>query len=133
MLSGHLAARALLAGRPEDYDGLWKLRLSGLLRTGIVNRFLYRKLGDRGYTAFLRILGRTADPRLWLGRQYRPSLLTKALYPVARRAVRTSRRETPCVEEGCECTWCRCGRDEAPAERSQTPSEAAVVQTGAAP
>jgi flavin-dependent dehydrogenase len=129
MLSGHLAAQAILAGRPGDYEKLWTKRLKGLLRTGIVNRFLFRNLGDAGYNAFLRFFSRLPDPRGWLGSQYRSSPLKQALYPIAARAVRSRRREIPCVEGLCECTWCRCFRDRAPAERTETPSATA----GAAP
>lgn len=114
MLSGSLAARALLSGGREAYDRLWEARLGGLLRAGIVNRFLYGRLGDAGYTGFARLLGRARDPRTWLGRRYRPSLLTTLLYPIARRAVRSSRRPAGCPHEGCDCTWCRCQHVRAP-------------------
>ncbi|HEU5261559.1 MAG TPA: NAD(P)/FAD-dependent oxidoreductase [Gemmatimonadales bacterium] len=108
MVSGSLAARSLVSGRPEDYDRMWGERLGGLLRTGTVNRFIYEKLGERGYIVLARWLDRAADPRASLRWLYRPSLLTKLLYPIARRAVRSSRRETQCPLEGCDCTWCRC-------------------------
>ncbi len=131
IISGHLAARAILSGHPEHYDQLWKQRLSGLLRTGIVNRFLFRSLGDVGYTAFLRILNRATDPALWLGRQYRPSLLKKALYPIARRAVRTARKDPRCERE-CECTWCRCWRDREREECAGTLPREGGTSSGAA-
>lgn len=114
LLSGGLAARALLSDGREDYDDLWRARLGGLLRTGIVNRFLYGKLGDAGYTGFARMLGRAEDPRAWLGRRYRPSLPTRLLYPIARRAVQSSRRQASCPDDGCDCTWCRCQHPAAP-------------------
>jgi len=92
MLSGTLAARSLVSGRLEDYDRLWEKRLGGLLRTGIVNRYMYGKLGARGYRGLAWLLDRTADPRSLLGRLYRPSLLARLLYPIARQSVRSSRR-----------------------------------------
>jgi flavin-dependent dehydrogenase len=109
MVSGHLAARALIEDRPEDYDRLWTGRLAGLLRTGMVNRYLYEKLGDRGYAAFTRQGDRAADARTWLRRHYGGSLLKRALFPVANRAALARQKELAlCVMEGCDCTWCRC-------------------------
>ncbi len=85
LLSGSLAARALVSGRVEDYDRLWKRRLGGILRAGVVNRLLYATLAERGYAGLLWLLDRTPDPRAWLRRLYRPSLVTSLLYPLARR------------------------------------------------
>jgi len=87
MLSGSLAARSLVSGRLEDYDRLWGERLGGLLRTGIVNRFIYGKLGALGYRGLAWLLDRASDPRALLGRLYRPSLLTRLLYPMARQSI----------------------------------------------
>jgi len=111
MVSGTLAAGSLVSRRPEDYDRMWGERLGGLLRTGIVNRFVYGKLGDRGYMVLAYLLDRAADPRAWLARQYRPSLLKTLLAPIARRSVRSTRRNSLCPVEGCDCTWCRCQHD----------------------
>ena len=84
MLSGSLAAQALVSGRADDYDRLWRQRLGGILRAGLVNRLLYATLAERGYAGLLWLLDRTPDPRAWLRRLYRPSLLTTLLYPLTR-------------------------------------------------
>ena len=114
MASGHLAGRALLAGGPEAYDGLWKSRFGGLMRAGLVNRFVLERMGPIAYGVIARRLARTPDPRGWLGRRYRPSWITGALYPIAARASRWPRDGRLCVEEGCDCTWCRCTHAQAP-------------------
>jgi len=108
LLSGHLAAQAVVSDRWEDYDHLWGARLGGSLRAGIVNRFLYGKLGARGYAGLTGLLDRSDDPRGWLRRRYGPSLFKSLLYPVARRSVQSSRRQQECTLEECDCTWCRC-------------------------
>jgi hypothetical protein len=81
MRSGALAARALIEGK--DYDALCRRELRPWLRTSIVNRALFSLLGNRGYPWFL---GRAAsmDAREFLRRQYRPSVLKRALEPWAR-------------------------------------------------
>src|SRR3989475_10210579 len=68
MLSGTLAARSLVSGRLEDYDRLWEKRLGGLLRTGVVNRYMSGKLGARGDRAPPRARDRAAAPRSVLRR-----------------------------------------------------------------
>ncbi len=108
MLSGHLAAQSVLDGAPQKYDSVWQDRLGGQLRSSIVNRYLYEKLGDGGYTGLLRHADEGADPRAWLRDYYAESWWKSALFPLARRAVRTSRKEAACPMEGCDCTWCHC-------------------------
>ena len=107
IVSGHLAAVSMLNGHPEDYDFYWRARFGGLLRTGMVNRYLYEKLGDSGYVAFTKRIDRARDARVWLRRQYGSSLIKRALLPLACRAAR-GRAEALCVMESCDCTWCRC-------------------------
>ena len=84
LLSGQLAARALLAGRPGDYDRLWRQRLGGTMRASTVLRFFYSHIGDRGYRVFLRTLSSAPDPRAWLRRRYSASRWKRVLYPLVR-------------------------------------------------
>ena len=86
VLSGHLAARAVLAGRPHDYDRLWRERLGGTLCASTVLRFFYSRIGDRGYPLFLRLLSGAPDPRAWLRRRYTASRWKRAVYPLLRHA-----------------------------------------------
>ena len=92
LLSGHLAARALAGGHPEEYDRLWKKRFGGLLRTSFVNRFFYARMGHPGYRWLMRALRRAPDPREWLCRFYAPRFWKKLLSPLAARADGWSRR-----------------------------------------
>lgn len=108
MLSGHLAARAILAGQPTSYDGLWRTRLAGQIRAAMVNRFIFERLGDRGYGWLLAGASRAADARTWLRHRYAPSLAKSCLWPVARAAMHSRIRHRECAEAGCDCTWCRC-------------------------
>jgi flavin-dependent dehydrogenase len=43
LLSGYLAARAVLSG--VDYDCLWKRRFGGLQRASVVNRYFFARMG----------------------------------------------------------------------------------------
>jgi flavin-dependent dehydrogenase len=71
IVSGHLAARALVSGRPREFDRLWRERLGGLLAASFANRSLYRRAGDFGYALLIRRLARV-DAREFLHRLYAP-------------------------------------------------------------
>ena len=84
LLSGSLAARALLSG--ADYDRLWKRRFGGLQRTSVVNRYVFSRMGHPGYRWLMRALSRAPDPRDWLRRFYAPSFCKSLWAPLAARA-----------------------------------------------
>lgn len=107
MVSGHLAARALLERSPESYDRAWRARLGGLMRTSLVNRYAFARMGDRGYAKLMRSIARVRDARRWLRQHYTPSLAKLLLLPLARCVVRSRRRPPSCPLADCDCTWCR--------------------------
>lgn len=112
IVSGHLAAQAWLDGRPTAYDRLARDRLGGLLRLAIVNRYLYERLGNRGYARLMRAIDRTADARTWLRRFYTRGSLRRLLLPWARwRLGRKRALVRDDCPEGCDCTWCRCDHE----------------------
>jgi flavin-dependent dehydrogenase len=85
MVSGHLAARALMDGRPGTYDRLWRERFGNLLKLAVVNRIIYERLGDSGYAGLLRKIGDAPDARDWMAGYYGSGLLKKMLYPFVSR------------------------------------------------
>ncbi len=108
LLSGHLAARAIVSHEPGSYERLWRGRIGGHMQTSIVNRFLYKKLGDPGYRWLFRSIGRAGNPRSWLRKYYAPSLWKGAVLPLARRSANSTRKATEFIHDGCDCTWCKC-------------------------
>ncbi len=81
MLSGHLAARALLTG--ERYDALVAQHLRSGLRAGFVNRLMFDRLGDRGYRWLARWLS-WGDGRRRVRRLYAFSTWHWVLWPLVR-------------------------------------------------
>lgn len=109
LLSGHIAARAVMEGRPERYDALWNGRFRGLLRLGMVNRYLYERLGNSGYTRLLRRIDRSTDAREFLRRWYSEGVFRRWLFPLAQQKFRSDGRALiKDCPDGCDCTWCRC-------------------------
>lgn len=104
--SGILAARSLIDG--DDYPALWRRELLPSLRAGIANRFIFNAVGDHGWRWILRRLSRS-DTRDGLRRLYRPSALTRLVYPLAARRYRVPLRDPSCDHAGCGCVWCTHG------------------------
>lgn len=104
--SGILAARSLIDG--TDYRESWQKELLPLLRTGISNRFIFNHVGDRGWRRVLRGLSRS-DPAEKLLKLYRPSMLTRLVFPIAHRRCRASLIDPSCDHVDCSCVWCQCG------------------------
>ena len=92
LVSGHMAARALVEKTPRDYETSLRERFAGFLRTSVVNRFIYERMGDSGYAWLLRRIARASDARDWLRRFYAPSLWKSLCFPVARSALEAGRR-----------------------------------------
>ncbi len=108
--SGYLAARSIIEG--DSHDRLWRRELRPLLRTSVVNRFLFELAGHRGYRRLVAWMERSRDPRAVMRRQYRPWWPKRALYPLVYPFYfRRSRfRDYSCSHEDCACVWCRCQR-----------------------
>lgn len=103
--SGLLAAQSIIQG--TDYTSLWCRELRPLLRAGIVNRFIFNLVGERGWRAAVRRLSRE-DTRLVLRRFYRPSALSRLVFPVAWLRYRAQLRDRSCDHIDCQCVWCEC-------------------------
>lgn len=104
--SGILAARSLTEG--TEYTRLWRRELLPLLRTGVSNRFIFNTIGARGRRWALRGLSRS-DTAAKLGRLYRPSVLTRLVYPLAVWRYRAPLGDPSCDHVACDCVWCRHG------------------------
>ncbi len=109
--SGLLAARSILEG--SDYTKLWRRELLPLLRTGVVNRFLFNTIGDTGKRLALKRLSE-GDVRLTLQHFYQPWLLSRILFPIAQFRYRAPLRDESCDHDNCHCVWCQCQREQRP-------------------
>lgn len=108
MISGCLAAKAWLAEKPEGYDALWRQALGGRMRAGIVNRWLFSRLGNHGYRRLLNALATSNDARAQLMQHHQERWYTRLLFPLAHKMLPSRRAENRCNDPECSCTWCRC-------------------------
>ncbi|MEX2472815.1 MAG: hypothetical protein WEA34_11575, partial [Gemmatimonadota bacterium] len=81
MVSGHLAGKAYASGDLDRYEADCRERLLGFVRSASVNRYLYRRGGDRRYRYLVRGLCR-GDARTWLRRHYVGGWWSPLLYPL---------------------------------------------------
>jgi len=79
--SGHLAARCLIEG--QDYAQAAADMFAGSLRASVVNRFIWERLGNKGYTFFMKLGKRSKDPRRFLLDFFRYSALRRLAFPLA--------------------------------------------------
>ncbi len=103
--SGVMAAHSLLHG--EDYDRRWKQELGPQMEASVVNRQIFRRLGNRGYRLFLRVVTRRRDVRAFLYRYYGMSRTKRLLLPWAQARYRSNRKDLACHDPGCDCIWCQ--------------------------
>lgn len=108
---GLLAARSIIDG--VDYTSLWCRELLPLLRTGTVNRFLFNTVGHGGWRVAMRRLS-AGDAGLALRRLYRPSFMSRLLFPLARLRYRAPLRDRSCNHRDCPCVWCEHGTEAPP-------------------
>lgn len=115
LLSGHYAARALLEGGAELYNPFWKKRLGGLMDLAMINRGIFERLGDFGYTRLVQSIGKAPDTRDWMRRYYGKLWPKKLLYPLVRRRLSGRANLLDCCRmDDCDCTLCRCSHGEQP-------------------
>jgi len=125
--SGILAARSLIEG--IDYTAAWHRELLPLLRTGTSNRFIFNTIGERGWRWALRGLSRSAAAtKLW--RLYRPSVLTRLIYPFAAWRYRARLQDPSCDHVACDCVWCTHGTREAAMDARQVPEAKGIAADG---
>ncbi len=108
ILSGYFAAQSILNG--ASYSSFIKEHLHPTVRASLVNRFLYERFGNRGYSYWIRYCGRVKNPRDFFRKRYAPSLWKSLLFPVAYAysSYRRRYRDESCSHEDCTCVWCRC-------------------------
>ena len=79
LISGVLAARSIIEGR--SYDELWRVRLLPHLKASLINRAVYRRLGNVAKRGLWYMTGRNKRPERFMRWLYNFSALHQALYP----------------------------------------------------
>lgn len=107
MHSGYLAALSII--EHQSYTELCKQHLIPKLKASLVNRWLFTRLKDLGYTIMLDRLAGKDDIMPLLKTQYNSSWYKKTLFPVAKQAFETRLEDKQCMHEECSCVWCKHG------------------------
>jgi hypothetical protein len=67
-------------------------------------------MGDAGYARYIPLVTRHADGRAVLRNRYGPAWWKSLLFHAVRPAMARRLAAPPIMEEGCDCTFCRCAR-----------------------
>lgn len=78
------AGLALTRDAMRDYERLWRRELGPMMKTSLVNRYFYARLGESGYVGLLRNISRAGDVRDWLRNYYAPSWLKMLWFQIAK-------------------------------------------------
>ena len=98
--SGYLAAKCIIHG--EDYDILWRKHFGNQLLSSLLNRLLFEKCGNIGYTYLLRIAQHLDFQKAGYFVQ-NPSTLRQ----IAANTVKRFSRNSSNCKHGDRCAWCR--------------------------
>ncbi len=80
--SGYLAAKSIIENK--NYDDLIKYKFRNQLKTSIVNRFLFERLGNKGYQLLISKTKNVNEPISFLNKHYNPSFNKKLIYPISK-------------------------------------------------
>lgn len=80
--SGYLVAKSIIENK--NYDDLIKYKFRNQLKTSIVNRFLFERLGNRGYQLLISKTKNVNEPISFLNKHYNPSFIKKLIYPISK-------------------------------------------------
>jgi flavin-dependent dehydrogenase len=81
ILSGYLAAKSIIDN--EDYTKLIEKNFQNYLKNSLVNRFLWEKLGNKGYKGLLEVSKIYGDPYFLLNKEYNYGLSKRLIFPIA--------------------------------------------------
>ncbi len=90
LLSGFLAARSIIEG--IDYDFLIKREMEKSLHSSLVNRYLFEKLGNRGYRVLIRKMAKSDDIFRFMNNWYGWRRYKGVILPLAKRWLRKKER-----------------------------------------
>jgi len=101
LLSGAAAGRALADRQPAAYETFWKHRLRDYHKTAACNRWLYARLGDRGYRELLKHYPAARDIRERMHHAYAPRLWKRLWYDIFLYRHQTAVLN---IHHSCDCT-----------------------------
>lgn len=107
MLSGYYAAQSII--NDTSYKDLCMTHLVPKFQTSLANRWLFAHLTNYGYSFLLSKLESFDDVIPPLRKHYNQSISKKMIFRIANRWYKTKLINKQCLNEHCDCVWCRHG------------------------
>lgn len=109
MQSGYLAARSIIEN--ISYNDLCKTYIKPKMEASLINRWMFARLGNKGYTVILNRLVKKKDIIPDLQKRYNMSGIKKwAFLPIAKLWFHPRLKDKNCMHENCSCVWCKHGK-----------------------
>lgn len=99
--SGYFAAKSIIDD--EDYDAMVRKRFNRELNISLVNRFLFEKIGNRGYRILINFAARSKNPLRFIHNLYTYPIIRKPILPIAKISMGSKKNR----HKDCYCSWCR--------------------------
>ena len=92
------------------YPDLCKTHIQPKMEASLINRWIFARLGNRGYKVVLNSLVEEEDIIPILLKKYNLSGFWKrVLFPFAKLWFRPRLQDKQCMHENCSCVWCKHG------------------------
>ncbi|WP_445737246.1 NAD(P)/FAD-dependent oxidoreductase [Mariniflexile sp.] len=109
MHSGYLAARSIIEN--SSYPDLCKTHIIPKMEASLINRWMFSRLGNKGYAKVLSIISAKEDLISILTKKYNSNGTgKKLLFPIAKLWFRPRLIDKQCMHKNCSCLWCKHGK-----------------------
>tara|TARA_R110000868_G_scaffold83058_5_gene234705 strand:+ start:4561 stop:5715 length:1155 start_codon:yes stop_codon:yes gene_type:complete len=111
MRSGYLAARSIIEN--SSYQDLCKTHIFPQMEVSLINRWMFTRLGNKGYEKVLKMIAAKKDLIPILTKKYNPNGMGRhLLFPLAKLWFRPRLKDKQCMHKNCSCIWCKHGKHE---------------------
>ena len=112
MHSGYLAAQSIIEG--SSYPDLCKTHIQPKMEIGLINRWMFTRLGNKGYGKVLKMISKQEDLIPIMIKKYSHyGMGNRILLPFVKLWFRPRLKDKQCMHKNCSCLWCKHGKHEA--------------------
>ena len=109
MHSGYLAARSII--EDKSYQDLCKKHIIPKMEVSLINRWMFTRLGNKGYKKVLKMISTKKDLIPILTKKYNSNGIDKRiLLPLAKLWFKPRLNDKQCMHKNCSCLWCKHGK-----------------------
>lgn len=109
MQSGYLASRSIIEN--ISYSDLCKKYIQPKMEGSLINRWMFARLGNKGYKKVLKVIAGKEDLIPFLLKRHNFNRIWKwVLLPLAKLWFKPRLKDKRCMHKNCSCVWCKHGK-----------------------